>query len=119
MPLFNGTVPPFFNESEFEIIGTPALPDNKNLDKDLGRYAITNADVHRYAFKTPTLRNISKTAPYMHNGVFKTLNEVIEFYHKGGGKGLGYAVPNQTLPFDSLQLNAREKLNIIAFLKTL
>ena len=119
MPLFNGTTPPFFNESEFEIIGTSALPDNKNLDKDLGRYAITNADVHRYAFKTPTLRNISKTAPYMHNGVFKTLNEVIEFYHKGGGKGFGYEVPNQTLPFDSLQLNASEKLNIIAFLKTL
>ncbi len=119
MPLFNGTVPPFFNDSEFEIIGTPATVNCTKIDDDEGRYTITKAAVQRFGFKTPSLRNIANTAPYMHNGVFNTLEQVVEFYHKGGGQGFGYAVPNQTLPFDSLQLNQHEKKDIIAFLKTL
>jgi cytochrome c peroxidase len=55
----------------------------------------------------------------MHNGVYNTLEEVIEFYHKGGGAGLGFEVPNQTLPFDSLLLDAREKEDLVLFLKSL
>ena len=55
----------------------------------------------------------------MHNGVYKDLKEVIEFYHRGGGAGLRFKVPNQTLPFDSLQLSQQEKNDIILFLKTL
>ena len=55
----------------------------------------------------------------MHNGVFKTLEEVIEFYDVGGGVGLGYDVPYQTLSTDSLQLSDKEKFQLISFLKTL
>ena len=50
------------------------------------------------AFKTPTLRNVGLTAPYMHNGAFGTLKEDVEFYNAGGGAGLGFNVPNQSLP---------------------
>ena len=44
-------------------------------------------------------------APYMHNGVYTTLDEVMDFYNKGGGEGLGFNVPHQTLPFDNLDLS--------------
>jgi cytochrome c peroxidase len=118
-PVFNGTVPPFFNDTEFEILGTPHQANNTQLDADLGRYTVTHNHIHQYSFKTPTLRNIELTGPYMHNGVYNTLDEVMEFYHKGGGAGLGFEVPNQTLPFDSLQLSPTEKEDIILFLKTL
>ena len=55
----------------------------------------------------------------MHNGVFKTLEEIIEFYNNGGGTGLGYEVPFQTLAPDSLHLSLIEKFQLISFLKTL
>ncbi|MEO6406605.1 MAG: cytochrome-c peroxidase, partial [Ferruginibacter sp.] len=64
-------------------------------------------------------RNIALTAPYMHNGVFKTLDEVVDFYNNGGGKGMHISPKNQSLPFDKLHLSKNEKNNIIAFLKTL
>jgi cytochrome c peroxidase len=118
-PLFNGTVPPFFNDTEFEVIGTPATAANKTIDNDLGRYGFTNLDIHKYAFKTPGLRNIELTGPYMHNGVYKNLEEIIDFYEKGGGVGFGFNVPNQTLPFDSLELTKTEKKDIVLFLKSL
>jgi cytochrome c peroxidase len=89
------------------------------LDYDIGRYTVSNIDEQRFAFKTPTVRNIELTGPYMHNGIYKTLEEVIEFYHKGGGAGFNYEVPNQTLPFDSLQLTPKEKADIVLFLRTL
>jgi len=71
------------------------------------------------AFKTPTVRNAAITAPYMHNGVFTTLEEVVDFYNKGGGKGLGYKVDNQTLPFEELKLNKKEESALVAFMKSL
>jgi cytochrome c peroxidase len=119
LPLFNGTVPPFFNDSEYEVIGTPADSSNKQLDDDKGRYMVTKLTEQLHAFKTPTLRNITLTAPYMHNGIYTKLEEVVEFYHKGGGAGFKLSVPNQTLPFDSLQLAPQEKADIVLFLKTL
>jgi cytochrome c peroxidase len=122
MPLFNGTVPPDFTETEFEVIGVPAhnLTFKKNsLDADLGRFAVHKMQLHKAAFKTPTLRNIALTAPYMHNGVFKTLEEVLEFYDLGGGVGIGLDIPNQTLPSDRLNLLESEEGEIIAFLKVL
>jgi len=61
--------------------------DYINLKEDPGRYLITKAPKDWKAFKTPTLREVSRTAPYMHNGAFKTLEEVIEFFNKGGGPG--------------------------------
>lgn len=118
-PLFNGTVPPFYMDSEFEILGVPQFPDNKNIDDDPGRMYVTGFTEHQYSFKTPTIRNIEFTSPYMHNGVYKTLEEVIEFYHKGGGEGFGYQVPNQTLPFDSLLLDQKEKEDLVLFMKSL
>ena len=78
------------------------------IDEDEGRIKVTEAYIHQYAFKTPTVRNIGLTAPYMHNGIYKTLEDVIDFYNSGGGKGLGINIPHQTLPFDSLHLNKKE-----------
>lgn len=117
-PIFNGTVPPFFDKTEWEIIGTPATAENKRLDEDPGRFGAAGMELHRYAFKTPTIRNVEYTAPYMHNGVFKTLEEVVVFYQKGGGAGHGYEVPNQTLPFDQLELTDEEVKDIVAFMKS-
>jgi cytochrome c peroxidase len=77
------------------------------------------APFYKHSFKTPTVRNSGLTAPYMHNGVYQTLEEVIDFYDVGGGIGLGIPVPNQTLPSDSLHLTTREKEQLIYFLKTL
>lgn len=118
-PVFNGTVPPFYMDSEYEILGVPETAANNKLDADFGRYVITKANFQKYAFKTPTIRNSALTAPYMHNGVYTNLKQVLEFYQKGGGKGLKYDVPNQTLPFDTLKLNAAEQTAIIRFLESL
>lgn len=117
IPLTNGTVPPNFNKSESEILGVPNK--NKKLDGDLGKFVITQAAIHKNSFKTSTIRNIELTAPYMHNGVYKTLEEVIDFYNDGGGLGLGLDVPNQTLPEDKLNLSEKEKKQLIAFMRTL
>jgi cytochrome c peroxidase len=117
IPLTNGTVPPNFDRSESEILGTPNKA--KKLDGDLGKFVITQATIQKNSFKTPTIRNITLTAPYMHNGVYKTLEEVIDFYDQGGGLGLGFDVPNQTLPEDKLNLSDKEKKQLIAFMKTL
>jgi len=120
-PLFNGLLPPDFIETESEVLGVPATTDtlNAKLDADPGKYLFTQSGVHRYSFKTPTLRNIEITGPYMHNGVYKTLQEVVSFYNKGGGKGLRIAPGNQTLPFDKLNLSKKEEEDIVSFMKTL
>ena len=118
-PVFNGTVPPYFMDSEYEILGTPADSTNKRLDSDLGRFRVTKANFQKYAFKTPTVRNVQLTAPYMHNGIYPDLKSVLNFYQKGGGEGFKYAVPNQTLPFDTLKLNLSEQKAIIRFLESL
>ncbi|WP_291285543.1 cytochrome c peroxidase [Flavobacterium sp.] len=117
IPLTNGTVPPNFDRSESEILGVPNK--SKKLDGDLGKFVITQAAIHKHSFKTPTIRNITLTAPYMHNGVYKTLEEVVDFYNDGGGLGLGFDVPNQTLPEDKLNLSDLEKKQLIAFMRTL
>jgi cytochrome c peroxidase len=117
IPLTNGTVPPHFEKSESEVLGVP--DKSKKLDADLGKFELTKAEIHRHSFKTPTIRNIALTAPYMHNGVYKTLEEVVDFYNDGGGNGLGFKLPNQTLPEDKLNLTAAEKKQLIAFMKTL
>jgi cytochrome c peroxidase len=61
--------------------------DYRNLKEDPGRYLISKDMKDWKAFRTPTLREISKTGPYMHNGVFSTLEEVIDFFDRGGGMG--------------------------------
>jgi len=118
-PLFNGTVPPGYSKTEHEVIGTPKDTSKKSISPDPGRYLYNKMPQLVGAFKTPTVRNAAITAPYMHNGVFKTLEEVVDFYNKGGGKGLGYEVDNQTLPFDELKLNKKEESALVSFMKTL
>lgn len=118
-PVFNGAVPPFYNDSEFEVLGVPASPEAKEIDLDKGRYNVIGIKEFMYAFKTPTVRNSALTSPYMHNGIYNTLEEVVEFYHKGGGVGMGLAIENQTLPFDSLDLSEYEKKAIVSFLQAL
>lgn len=120
MPLFNGTVPPSFTKSESEVIGVMTAPRSRKMDPDLGKgFNYPTLPDLKYAFKTPTVRNIDLTAPYMHNGAYKTLEEVIDFYDHGGAVGFGLDLPNQTLPSDKLNLNKQEKADIIAFMRTL
>ena len=121
LPLFNNVVPPQYTLSEFEIIGTTRTPDleKPELDPDKGRGGLFGTKLFMHAFKTPTLRNIALTGPYMHNGAFTSLEQVIEFYNRGGGAGLGLDVPNQTLPATGLQLSPADKKAMVAFLGTL
>ena len=124
-PTFNGTVPPYFQETESEVLGVPATKDTVNveMDSDLGRYASSRGhdvtDFYIHSFKTVTVRNAALTAPYMHNGVYTTLEEVVDFYNKGGGQGLGLEVPYQTLPFDNLSLNEQEIKDLVKFMEAL
>jgi cytochrome c peroxidase len=120
-PVFNGLIPPLYKRTEFEILGTTKNTDFKNpeLDADSGRYTTFPTKYYMGAFKTPTVRNIARTAPYMHNGAFATLEQVLEFYNKGGGVGLGLNVPMQTLSPKPLQLDSSEVNDIISFLHSL
>ena len=124
-PTFNGTVPPLYDESETEVLGVPAGPDTTQaeLDADLGRIASgkpeNEAPFYAHSFKTTTVRNVALTAPYMHNGVYNTLEEVVDFYNRGGGIGLGIDVPYQTLPDTPLNLNEGEKKDLVAFMESL
>jgi cytochrome c peroxidase len=119
MPLFNGALPPQYKKMDAEIIGVPATPNGARIDDDPGRYSITHATPDNHAFKTPGIRNAARTAPYMHNGVFATLEEVIDFYDKGGGAGMGIKIPNQTLSPEPLNLSVKEKKDLIAFIRCL
>lgn len=121
MPLFSGAVPPLYKKMESEVLGVPANNDTLHavLDQDKGKYNLYNIPHQMYAFKTTTVRNTAATAPYMHNGVFSTLEEVLDFYEKGGGAGLGFDLPNQTLSADRLHLSAVEQKEVIAFLHAL
>jgi cytochrome c peroxidase len=120
MPLFNGVVPPAFIRMESEVLGVPAQAEPPyTLDKDEGKFGYTGSPIHLHAFKTPTVRNSAGTGPYMHNGVYQTLEEVIDFYNKGGGIGIGLTVDNQTLPDTPLNLTDAEQKALIRFLHAL
>lgn len=122
-PLFSGLVPPLYVESESEVLGVPTTADSNIIDTDLGRYANKKPKEHasffKNSFKTMSVRNVELTAPYMHNGVYATLEEVIDFYNEGGGAGKGMDVPHQTLASDALELTDAEKTDLIAFMKSL
>jgi cytochrome c peroxidase len=79
---------------------------------DVGRFEVTKVEADRGAFKTPTIRNVEMTAPYMHDGSQKTLEEVVEWYAKGGH-------PNPTLDKDikKFDMTAEEKADLVAFMK--
>jgi cytochrome c peroxidase len=70
-------------------------------------------------FKTPSLRNVALTAPYMHNGVFSTLSQVVDFYDRGGGAGIGIELPNRTLSPARLHLSRSDKRALVAFMRSL
>lgn len=118
-PLFNGTVPPDFTQSPPEVIGVPSARRETSVDDDLGRGAIDRRAGLARAFKTPTVRGAARGGPYMHNGAFATLDDVLEFYDRGGGAGLGLDVPNQTLDPRPLHLTRDEKQDLLAFLRAL
>ncbi|MEP6491140.1 MAG: cytochrome c peroxidase [bacterium] len=120
-PLFSGVMPPDFARSELEIIGVPESDAAKRprVDGDSGRARVDGLAVHAHAFKVPTLRNVALTAPYMHNGVFATLEAVVDFYNRGGGVGIGERLPEQTLPSRRLGLTAGERRDLVAFLGAL
>ncbi|MBC8767778.1 cytochrome-c peroxidase [Arenibacter sp. BSSL-BM3] len=124
-PVFNGTIPPFYLESESEVLGITQGFDSiaPKLDTDMGRMGnglkMDNHPFLKNSFKTVTVRNIALTAPYMHNGLFATLEDVLAFYNLGGGAGMGLEVENQTLPDAPLNLSQQEIEDIIAFMETL
>jgi len=100
-----------------------ALIEGKNSDEltltdvqqsELGRFKVTKALADLGKFKTPTLRNIALTAPYMHDGSMKTLEEVIEHYDKGGDKNR--YIDAKIFP---LNLSQQEKIDLVAFMKAL
>ncbi len=97
---------PNFADDQFHALGIRG--------EDTGRFKVTGAEVDRYAFKTPTLRNVELTAPYMHDGSLSTLRHVIDFYDAGGGQ----QQPKSVL-LRRLNLTEREKSDLVAFLESL
>jgi len=75
---------------------------------------VTGAEEHRFAFRTPTLRNVELTAPYMHDGSMATLRDVIEFFDRGGN-----ANPWLDQRMRPLSLSESEKDDLVAFLRSL
>jgi cytochrome c peroxidase len=84
------------------------------MSEDLGRAKITSQQTDTGAFKTPTLREIASTGPYMHDGSLATLNDVIEFYDKGGEPN-----PYRSREIQRLDLDKQEKADLLVFLKAL
>jgi cytochrome c peroxidase len=126
---------PNFTDGQFHKLGVPDAPllshplvqvslrfDAKRMNvqeyqqvkEDWGRYLVTKEEKDKGAFKTPTLRNVTQRDPYMHNGVFQSLEEVIDFYDRGGG-----AVAGKSPLIQPLGLTAKEKHDLLAFLRAL
>lgn len=99
-----------FTDEKFHNLGI-GWDDNK---VDLGRYMETKNQEDIGAFKTPTLREIARTAPYMHDGRFKTLEEVVKFYNQGGVKN-----PHQDNTIIPLEMTDDEQQDLVAMLKSL
>lgn len=105
---------PDFTGDEFRNIG---LYNGAELN-DAGRYTITGKKTDMGKFKTPGLRNVAVTAPYMHNGMFNTLEEVVDYYNNPQQFVKG-SINIDPLIKQPLGLTAQEKADLIAFLKTL
>ncbi len=102
-----------FTDEAFHNLGVGWDP-KRGTFKDPGRFAWTGKDKDRGAFKTPTLRDLTRTAPYMHDGSLRTLEEVVDFYNQGGN-------PNPYLDptVRPLNLSGQEKEDLLAFLRAL
>jgi cytochrome c peroxidase len=101
---------PNFTDEEFHNTGVGW--DQPPLD--LGRFAQTRREADRGRFKTPTLRGVAATAPYMHDGSLPTLEAVVEFYNRGGGKN-----PNLDPAIAPLGLSKEDERDLVAFLRAL
>ena len=86
----------------------------RSADRDLGLYYTTKLDTDKGKFRTPTLREVGQTGPYMHNGALKTLGEVVEFYNLGGGEDT-----TKDPLLRPLGLTQREKDDLVQFLLSL
>ena len=104
---------PTFANRDFKIIGVPEVDASQ---PDYGRFEVTKGEGNKYAFKVPTLRNVVLNAPYMHNGKFKTLEEVLDFYAAGGGPGVGFKEPKVDDKIHSYTITTQEKQDLIEFL---
>src|SRR5271155_416353 len=100
---------PFFTDFSFHNTGA-----GWETSADLGRYEISKERDDKGAFRTPSLRNVAQTAPYMHNGVFTTLSEVLDFYSQGCGKN-----PFLDSRLHPLNFTPQQKQDLLAFLDTL
>ncbi len=101
-----------FTDGKFHNLGVGMNAEGELMD--LGRYEQTRAEADRGAFRTPSLRNVAKTAPYMHDGSLKTLKEVLDFYVGGGSSN-----PQLDREIKPLKLSAQERADLIAFLESL
>ncbi len=98
---------PLLSDQNFHNIGV------RPQAEDIGRESVTGSANDRARFKTPTLRNVELRAPYMHNGEFATLEEVVEFYNRGGD----FNAPNKDPRVRPLNLTGEQKADLVAFLK--
>ena len=117
MDLFNGKANCKACHTGFNFTDETYQDIGVGMDKpkpDLGRYDVTKKDEDGGKFKTPTLRNVAQTAPYMHDGSDATLLDVVEFYNKGGIPN-----PNLSKEIKALNLSAQEKRDLVAFLESL
>jgi cytochrome c peroxidase len=102
---------PLFTDNRWHVLGVPQAGPKA---VDPGRFDVTQDERDRGAFKTPTLRNVELSAPYMHDGVFGTLEEVVAFYAGGGG-----AAPNRSPLIKPLALSPKQQAALVAFLRSL
>jgi cytochrome c peroxidase len=106
-------VGPTFSDERLHNTGV-AWRDSSRVFTDPGGFGVTNRPEDRGAFKTPTLREVARTSPYMHDGSLRTLEEVVNFYSDGGRRN-----PAQDPEIRPLRLTSTEKRALVAFLKSL
>lgn len=101
-----------FTDGKYHNIGV-GVNDEGDLT-DLGRYHATKVEGDKGAFKTPTLRNVALSAPYMHDGSLKTLEDVVEYYAGGGNSN-----PYLDKEFKAIKIKGSERADLLAFLQSL
>jgi cytochrome c peroxidase len=101
-----------FTDEKFHNIGIGV--DGEGNLTDLGRYNETKVESDKGAFKTPTLRNVAKSGPYMHDGSLKTLQDVVAFY-----AGQGNSNPYLDKEIKAIKISGPERADLIAFLESL
>ena len=112
---------PLFGSDDIDPIGTPDRDSAGRLVRgnDPGLARLTGNHDDFGAFRATSLRSAVAGGPYMHNAAFRTLEEVVDFYDRGGSKGLGLAVPRQDAAVRKLHLTPEEKRDLVAFLHAL